>query len=87
MKAGVSQSRVLVVDDEPGICSLLRDLLTSEGHAVRTAANGRQALAMLDDFQPHLVVVDVRMPLMDGYEFLRHLRAKSDLPALSLIHI
>ena len=60
------QPRVLVVDDDAGLLRLLNIRLSSAGYEVRTAGDGRQALAQLDGFRPHVVVTDLRMQGMDG---------------------
>ena len=61
--------RVLVVDDTPRIRELLADYLAAEGFEVRTAANGREALEVLDGWRPDLIVLDLTMPEMDGWSF------------------
>jgi DNA-binding response OmpR family regulator len=62
---------ILVVDDEERICSLLQAYLTQEGFRVVTAANGREALEIVAREKPDLTILDIMMPEMDGYEFLR----------------
>jgi two-component system CheB/CheR fusion protein len=69
--------RVLVVDDNVDAAEALRDLLGLEGCAVRCAHDGEEALRAAKDFQPQLVVLDLAMPDMDGYEVLKRLRAQS----------
>jgi CheY-like chemotaxis protein/anti-sigma regulatory factor (Ser/Thr protein kinase) len=59
---------VLVVDDEPAICRILVDLFHSEGYSARSAANGAEALAAIEKNVPHVIVSDIRMPVMDGIE-------------------
>ncbi|MFD0638392.1 response regulator transcription factor [Catenulispora yoronensis] len=76
---------MLVVDDEPGIRSVLASSLEFEGYAVRTAADGRAALAEVEQARPDLVVLDVLMPGMDGLTACRRLRAGDPhLPVLML---
>ncbi|MGD2155176.1 MAG: sigma-54 dependent transcriptional regulator [Gemmatimonadales bacterium] len=70
--------RILVVDDDPSIRKTFDEHLSEAGHEVRTAADAEGALALLDDFDPALVVTDIRMPGMDGLELLRRVRAASD---------
>jgi signal transduction histidine kinase/ActR/RegA family two-component response regulator len=70
--------RVLVVDDDPAVADSMAALLKIEGHAVRTAANGEAALALARDFRPRLVLLDIGMAGMDGYEVARRLRAQQD---------
>lgn len=67
---------VLVVDDFPDTVALYEALLSEDGHRVRTAASGVQALAKVEEREPELVLLDVSMPGMDGVEVLRRLRAR-----------
>jgi two-component system, chemotaxis family, chemotaxis protein CheY len=67
--ATASVRPILVVDDDPEILAMLRDFLESEGLAVRTAANGAEALEALDDVAPALILLDMRMPVLDGWAF------------------
>lgn len=64
---------ILVVDDDPEILAMLRDFLEGEGLAVRTAVNGAEALDMLDAVSPSLVLLDMRMPILDGWGFAEQL--------------
>ena len=66
----MKSARVLVVDDDPAICEFLEALLTDEGYEVASAAHGAAALALLSHYQPDIILVDMRMPMMDGAEFL-----------------
>jgi DNA-binding response OmpR family regulator len=63
------EARVLVVDDDEIIQGFLFEALADEGYDVKTAANGRQALAVLGSWVPHLIVLDLMMPEMDGWAF------------------
>lgn len=76
--------RILVVDDDPEILSLLKRGLSYEGYAVETASNGAEALAKAREKEPDLVVLDVMMPEMDGVEVARRLRQAGDVPILML---
>lgn len=67
--------RVLVVDDDEAVADSMSVLLELEGHAVRTAASGEAALALAREFRPHLVLLDIGLRGMDGYEVARQLRA------------
>ena len=69
-----SPSRVLVVDDEPNITDLVATALRYEGFDVATAGGGRAAVEQVGSFRPHLVVLDVMMPDLDGFEVARRLR-------------
>jgi CheY-like chemotaxis protein len=62
---------VLVVDDEFVIADLLETILTDEGYRVRTACNGKQALAKMADATPDLILLDFMMPILDGAGMLR----------------
>jgi len=66
-------SRILVVDDEQSITDFIALGLRHEGFEVRTAADGRAGLRVVDEFKPHLVVLDLMMPRMDGWELCRAL--------------
>ena len=65
--------RILLVDDEPSIRAALTRALERDGHQVLAASDGRQALEIATRESPELVVTDIRMPVMDGLELLRHL--------------
>jgi DNA-binding response OmpR family regulator len=68
---------ILIVDDEPQIRDLLRNYLSARGYQVRVASDGQQALALVDQEPPDLIVLDVNMPGMNGIEVLKRLRAKN----------
>jgi two-component system alkaline phosphatase synthesis response regulator PhoP len=72
----VSRYRILVVDDEPDIVEFLSYNLNKEGFQVQTATNGREAIEMANTFQPHLILLDVMMPDMDGMETCEQLRSQ-----------
>lgn len=67
---------ILVVDDDVEILAMLRDFLEGEGLTVRTAGNGAEALEMIDDVSPSLVLLDMRMPVLDGWGFAERLRER-----------
>src|SRR5262245_55782058 len=69
------RGRILVVDDEANARTALAELLREEGFSVETAADGFKALPKLDDFNPDLVLTDLRMPGMDGIELMQKSRA------------
>ncbi|MEP0804392.1 MAG: response regulator transcription factor [Chloroflexota bacterium] len=75
---------ILVVDDEKRLVSLVESYLTQEGYRVVTAYNGVEALAVAQKEKPDLIILDVMMPEMDGYEFMRRHRAESNTPIILL---
>ena len=79
-----ARAKILVVDDDDDIRSLLRELLTRAGFTVEEASNGRVALRLLYASPPALVILDVAMPGMDGYETLERIRDLSDVPVIML---
>src|SRR5215211_3958843 len=79
-----STARVLVVEDDVSIADVLRRTIRQEGHEVRSAGDGVEALRMAGEFVPDLVVLDLGLPKLDGIEVCRRLRAGSDVPILML---
>lgn len=77
--------RVLVVDDDSDILSLVRLVLSEEGYEVDTALNGGDALALLHETEPDLIYVDLAMPAMNGWEFLRAMRAEQLAPRTPVV--
>ncbi|PDW01902.1 response regulator transcription factor [Candidatus Viridilinea mediisalina] len=75
---------VLVVDDEPRMVSFMRLNLELEGMRVATATNGREAVEQVREHMPDVVLLDVMMPVMDGFEALRRIRQFSQVPVLIL---
>lgn len=75
---------ILVVDDEERLVSLLKAYLTQEGFRVITADNGRAALFQVRQEEPDLIVLDIMMPEMDGYEFMRLNSRERDTPTILL---
>lgn len=72
-------TRILLVDDEPDILEIVGYNLTSEGYKVTTAENGIEAISVAKKLKPHLIILDVMMPEMDGIEACEKLRAIPDL--------
>jgi two-component system alkaline phosphatase synthesis response regulator PhoP len=78
---------ILVVDDDPRIVRLVEINLTQEGHQVRSAGDGEAALAAVAAERPDLMILDVMMPVLDGFETLKRLKgdpATADIPVIML---
>ncbi len=76
--------RILVVDDEPNIVELVTMYLEREGYRVDSAIDGAQALKQIQELEPSLVVLDLMLPEVDGFEVCRQTRAHSDVPIIML---
>jgi two-component system chemotaxis response regulator CheY len=85
MVAAERPSSVLVVDDDPDILEALAEILEAEGFEVWRAKNGREALDRLNPRLPDLILLDLMMPVMDGWEFSQKLREKEDARKLPII--
>lgn len=77
-------SRVLVVDDDPGIVKLVRAYMEQAGFGVLTAHDGKKALQIARNDRPDLVILDLMLPEMDGWDVCRALRKESDVPIIML---
>src|SRR3954451_7639141 len=84
MEQATASARVLVVEDDEAIADVLSRSLRAEGHEVRSAGDGAEALTAAEQFAPDLVVLDLGLPRLDGMEVCRRLRAESDVPILML---
>ena len=82
MTTECDESKVLVVDDEPALANVLRDVLLTEGYHVRTAAEGRNALVSFHEWSPRLVITDLCMAPMNGIELCRQIRGASNVPII-----
>jgi signal transduction histidine kinase/CheY-like chemotaxis protein len=80
-----SRRRILVVDDHVDAAESLRMLLSLEGHDVRLAHDGRAALRVAEDFSPEVVLLDIGLPRMDGYEVARRLHQRPEMEKTLLI--
>jgi two-component system, OmpR family, response regulator MprA len=84
IETATASARVLVVEDDEAIADVLRRSLRAEGHEVRSATDGVEALTEAQAFVPDLVILDLGLPRLDGVEVCRRLRAESDVPILIL---
>jgi PAS domain S-box-containing protein len=82
-----SAQRILIVDDNEDARSLLSDLLVATGHEVRTAGDGIDALELIKEFTPDVAILDIGLPVMDGYELAERLRQKLKASTLRLISL
>lgn len=79
--------KILVVEDEPGILVSLRDELESEGYAVCTAESGDRALEMAKGQGPDLIILDIMLPVLDGYEVCKRLRMEGDTTPIIMLTV
>ncbi len=82
---GVVKKSILAVDDSPSIRKLVEFSLKSKGYAVVTAENGQEALEILARDRFDAVILDINMPKMDGFEFLKRFRGDADYAAIPVI--
>jgi two-component system response regulator VicR len=78
------EKKILVVDDEKPIADILQFNLKKEGYDVYSAYDGNEALAMVEEVQPDLILLDIMLPLKDGMEVCREIRKKYDMPIIML---
>jgi len=76
--------KILLVDDEPNITELIRLYLEGDGYQVEIVGNGSNALSQFETVNPDLIVLDLMLPDIDGFEVCRKIRAKSEVPILML---
>jgi two-component system CheB/CheR fusion protein len=79
MAATLDGTAVLVADDDPDNLEMLAYTLSAEGATVRTANNAREALELLPDWKPDVLLLDIQMPVTDGYELLSAIRNRVGL--------
>ena len=76
--------KILVVDDTRNVQVLLSDFLSSQDFEVLSASDGREALEIVHQSNPDLILLDIMMPNMDGYQFITHLRRESNIPVIMI---
>ena len=84
MESQVNPRRILLVDDEPRVREVVAAYLLRDGYRVQTAADGESALRQLTEFRPDLVVLDLMLPQVSGFDVLREIRRIGDLPVILL---
>lgn len=78
---GAARPRVLVIDDDDDVCEILREALTEDGYAVATVPHGAAALELIHHHQPAVILLDLRMPIMDGWSFAEQYKRRASPPA------
>ena len=78
---------ILVVEDQEDNRQILRDLLGNAGYELTEAENGEEAIAAVDRRRPDLILMDIQLPLMDGYEATRRIRTNPDLKSVPIIAV
>ena len=76
--------KILVVDDTRNVLMMINDFLVSQDYEVLTASDGREALDVFHTHNPDLILLDIMMPNMDGYQFISQLRKESDVPVIMI---
>ena len=79
--------RILVVEDQDDLRGLLRDLFTSSGYVVIEAADGATSVAMAKSDRPSIILMDIQMPVVDGYEATRQIKADADLTSIPIVAV
>lgn len=80
----MSMGKVLIVDDDQNICELLRLYIEKEGYDTRIANDGKAALEVFDEYNPDLIMLDIMLPELDGWQVCREIRKKSQCPIIML---
>ena len=80
----MTNAKILIADDDRNICELLRIYLEKENYNVVLAGNGEEALSKFDEEEPDILLLDVMMPRLDGWQVCRELRKKSEVPIIMI---
>jgi len=78
------KQKILVVDDEVSICDLLKITLEGEGYEVRTSHDGRDAMSKIESFKPNLLILDLMLPEINGFDICRRVTAQNPIPIIML---
>jgi len=79
--------RILVVEDQEDNRQIIRDMLAATGYEIAEAADGEQALAAIAKHRPDLILMDIQLPVMDGYTATRHIKADPALRSIPIIAV
>jgi two-component system, cell cycle response regulator DivK len=79
--------RILVVEDQPDNRQIIRDMLAPADYEIIEAENGEQALAVIAKERPDLILMDIQLPVMDGYEATRRIKADASLRSIPIIAV
>jgi two-component system cell cycle response regulator DivK len=79
--------RILVVEDQPDNRQIIRDMLADGGYEITEAENGEAALAAIAKQRPDLILMDIQLPVMDGYTATRHIKTDPDLRSIPIIAV
>ena len=79
--------RILVIEDQEDNRAILRDLLSAVGYELIEAVNGAEGIAKAESEKPDLILMDIQMPLIDGYDATRRIKANPDLKAIPIIAV
>lgn len=79
------QPKILVVEDDASLNDAYKTILTAAGYETRTAFNGKEALELVEQDEPDIIFLDLRMPVLDGIGFLRAYQPKTDHPDVKII--
>jgi CheY-like chemotaxis protein len=83
----MASPRVLIVDDDPWILRMVSTLLEKRGYAIATASDGEEGLMRADQMKPDLIITDVMMPKLDGWQLVRALRSRPELALVPVIFL
>ena len=83
----MASPRVLIVDDDPWILRMVSTLLEKRGYAIATASDGEEGLMRADQMKPDLIITDVMMPKLDGWQLVRALRSRQELALVPVIFL
>jgi CheY-like chemotaxis protein len=79
--------KILLAEDEPDILKVVRYRLIKKGYEVITAANGKEAITLIEEHMPDLILADVKMPLMGGIEILKFIKENANLKHIPILFI